>query len=800
MVVSLNWLKEYVDLDKKITVKEIVDRLTMTGTKVEKYEKFGEKTQKVYTARVDNIKVHPEDEKLYIIDLNFGDSKCSAVAKIPDIEVGDIVPVAIPGAKVIGKEIKVGLVKGIKSNCMICHILDLGLDPKTFPWVKPSGLISFPKDVELGKDINEILGLGDYIIEFEITPNRPDCMSVEGIARELAVTFNKPYKTLWQDIEPKFNKVEKLQKLSIKVESKNCNRYIMNVANDVNVKESPYNMQLKLIKCGIRPINNIVDITNYVMLELGQPLHAFDYDKVDEKIIVRQAKDDERVTTLDGANYNLNSDDLVISDSNKAIALAGIMGGQNSMIDSKTHNIAIESANFVRGCIRNTSRKIKLRTDASNIYEKGIACDLTIHALNRVCDLLNKTNSAKVNYDAIDIYQNYQKQNEIKLDYDKINRVIGENISKEDIKRYLNSLSIKVVNDVAYAPYFRVDLDIIEDIAEEVVRLYGYDRLKSTLPKASQTFGKKTYEQKAEDNLKNLARACGYNEIYTYTFFSKDLLDRMNVEKTSPLRDCIKVLNPLSQDFEYMRTTAMPLMLEALEKNYTKKNTTVKLFELGKIFLGSQNILKHELAEEELMYTFGAYDSENNLDYYDIKADIENILNYFRIFENDVDISRYNETSEYHPGMSAKITVGKDVIAVFGKLSPIVQKNYILPENTYIGWIDFDMILKYAKKKLYFVELPKYPVVERDIAFVIEDDIASFDIINTIKNADKSVIESVELFDVYQGKQIEKGKKSMAYRIRLRSKEKTLKDQDITEIMNKIVKSLEDKYMIEIRK
>ena len=800
MVVSLNWLKEYVDLDKKITVKEVVDRLTMTGTKVEKYDKFGEKTQKVYTARVENIKPHPEDDKLYIIELNFGDSKCSAVAKIPDIEVGDIVPVAIPGAKVIGKEIKVGLVKGIKSNCMICHILDLGLDPKTFPWVKPSGLISFPKDVGLGKDVNEILGLGDYIIEFEITPNRPDCMSVEGIARELAVTFDKECKPLWQDMEPKFNKVDKLQKLNVDVKSKNCNRYIMNVANDVTVKQSPYDIQLKLIKCGIRPINNIVDITNYVMLEMGQPLHAFDYDKVGSNIIVRQANEGEKITTLDDSSYVLNQNDLVIADSQRPVALAGIMGGQNSMIDEGSHNIAIESANFVRGCIRNTSRRIKLRTDASNIYEKGIAYDLTVHALNRVCDLLNKTGSAKVNYDVIDIYQNHQKQEKIKLDYDKIDKIIGENISKEDIIKYLESLSIKVENDIAYAPYFRTDLDIIEDIAEEVVRLYGYDKLKSTLPQASQTFGSKTYEQKIEDNLKNLARACGYNEIYTYTFFSKDLLDRMNVEKDSPLRDCIKVLNPLSQDFEYMRTTAMPHMLEALEKNYTKKNTIVKLFELGKIFLGSQNILKHELADEELMYTFGAYDSENNLDYYDVKADVENILNYFRIFENDVNISRYTETSEYRPGMSAKITIGNDVIAVFGKLSPLVQKNYILPENTYIGWIDFNMILKYAKKKLYFTELPKYPLVERDIAFVIDVDTASFDIINTIKNVDKNVIESVELFDVYQGKQIELGKKSMAYRIKLRSKNKTLKDQDITEIMSKIVKSLEDKYMIEIRK
>lgn len=801
MVVSLNWLKEYVDLDKKITVKEIVDRLTMTGTKVEKYDKFGEKTQKVYTARVDSIKVHPEDSKLYIIDLNFGDSKCSAVAKIPDIEVGDIVPVAIPGAKVIGKEIKVGLVKGIKSNCMICHILDLGLDSKTFPWVKPSGLISFPKDVALGKDINEILGLGDYIIEFEITPNRPDCMSVEGIARELAVTFNRPCKSLWQDINPTFNKVEKLQNLSVEMQSKNCNRYIANVANNVVIKQSPYDMQLKLIKSGIRPINNIVDITNYIMLELGQPLHAFDYDKIKgDKIIVRQAQANESVTTLDQIQRKLDQNDLVIADTKAPVALAGIMGGQNSKIDQNTKNIVIESANFVRGCVRNSSRRLKLRTDASNIFEKGIAPDLTIHALNRLCSLLNETKSATIQNDIIDIYQNKQKQLNVKLDYDKINRIIGENISKQVMINYLKSLSISVKDDIAYIPYFRLDLEITEDIAEEIVRLYGYDKLKSTLPKASLTFGNKTYNQKTEDNLKSLARACGYSEIYTYTFYSKDLLDRMEVDKDSPLRNCIKVLNPLSQDFEYMRTTSMPHMLEALERNYTKKNTSVKLFELGKIFLGADNILKHQLADEKLVFTFGVYDSENKIDYYDIKSDVDNILNYFGILDQCVSISKYNKTKQYHPGISAQITIGDDVIAVFGKLSPLVQKNYILCDNTYIGWIDFDMILKYAKKKIYFTELPKYPAVERDIAFTIDLNVLSFDIINKIKNVDKNTVESVELFDVYQGKQIEEGKKSMAYRIRLRSNQKTLKDQDITDIMDKIVKMLQEKYDAQIRK
>lgn len=800
MVVSLNWLKEYVDLDKNITIKNIVDRLTMTGTKVEKYEQFGQKTEKVYTARVDKITPHPEDDKLYIIDLNFGNSKCSAVAKIPDIEVGDIVPVAIPGAKVIEKEIKVGLVKGIKSNCMICHILDLGLNPKTFPWVKPSGLISFPKDVKLGIDINEILGLGDYIIEFEITPNRPDCMSVEGIARELAVTFNRPCKQLWQDIKPEFNIVHKVENLSVRVETKNCNRYTMNVIKGITVKPSPYDIQIKLIKSGIRPINNVVDMTNFVMLEMGQPLHSFDYDKLNSDIIVRQAKNGEILQTLDGIDRSLCDSDMVIADQKGPIAVAGVMGGEISGISQNTKNIVIESANFVRGSVRNTSKRLGLRTDASNIYEKGIAPDLTIHAMNRACSLVSKICNVTYEKNVVDIYENRQKEISINLDYDKINRIIGENISKEEIINILTNLSLKVKDDIAYIPYFRIDLEITEDIAEEIARIYGYDKLKSTLPATAVTFGGKTYSQKIEDELKNIAMANGYSEIYTYTFFNKVLLDRMEVAPDDKLRDCIKVKNPLSQDFEYMRTTAMPLMLEALERNYTKKNSRVMLFELGKTFSNTENIKNGKLADEKLVYTFGMYDDENKLGYYDVKQNVENILNYFKILDNDYNILRYDTCKQYHPGMSAKISIGNDTIAIFGKLSPLVSKNYILPENTYIGCIDFDMILKYAKKNTHFVELPKYPSVERDIAFTIDVPVLSFDIQKTIKQVNEELIESVELFDVYQGEQIEQGKKSMAYRIVLRSKDRTLEDKEINTIMDSIISELIKKYDISIRK
>ncbi|MEG2645402.1 MAG: phenylalanine--tRNA ligase subunit beta, partial [Clostridia bacterium] len=731
MNVSLNWLKEYVDLDKNIKIKEIVDSLTMSGSKVEKYEEFGKKTQNVITAKVVDKKPHEEDDKLSILSLDIGNKVLIAVGKIPDIEIGNIVPVALPGAKVIGKEIKVSTVKGINSECMVCHILDLGLD-QNFPWVKPSGLLVFPSDVEIGQDINKILGLGDYIIEFEITPNRPDCLSTEGIAHELALTFNKSCKPLGQFIKPDFNTVSSVSSVSVKVETDNCKRYIMNVAEDVVVKESPYDMQLKLIKSGIRPINNIVDITNYVMLEVGQPLHAFDFGKMESnEIIVRQARPCESIITLDGIDRKLDETNMVITDGKNPIAVAGVMGGELSGISKQTKKVVIESANFVRASVRNTSKKLVLRTDASSRYEKGLPQDLTIYAMNRVCNLLNSTNSAKIGKNIVDICKEPQATTKIEIDYDKINKIIGTNISNIEIDRVLSLTGIKINDGVATIPYTRIDINIMEDLAEEVARIYGYDMLPSRLPKTDLTFGEKTPSQKMEDSIKQVAIASGFNEIYTYTFFSKDILLRMGVGKDSKLIDCVKVANPLSQEFEYMRSTTMPLMLEALERNYTKKNNEVKLFELGKVFLDSQKILKNELCTEQQVLTFGMYDSVSN--FYDIKQVIENILNHYKILENEYEISRIINRPEYHCGMSGQITINGDIIAEFGKLSPKQRLNYILPDNTYIASIYFSNVLKYSKNEIKFIELPKFPAVERDIAFVINDEILSYDIEKQLK-------------------------------------------------------------------
>ncbi len=793
MNVSLNWLKEYVDLDENIDIKEIVERLTITGTKVEKYDKFGEKVENVYTAKVEKIESHPNNDKMTILTLDLNDKTLKAVAKIPDIEVGNIIPVALPGAKIIGKEVEKSIVEGVESDCMVCHINDIGLD-NSFAWCKSSGLLVFPQDVEIGKDINEILGLGDYIIEFEITPNRPDCLAVEGIANELALTFEKECKPIWQYKSNNFNTVNEIAGVTVKIETSNCGRYTMSVIDDFKISNSSYDMQLKLIKSGIRPINNIVDITNYVMIEVGQPLHAFDFDKINSnEIVVKQASKEE-IVTLDGITRELDENNMVITNGKSTLAIAGIMGGESSAITENTRKIILESANFVRLSIRNTSKKIMLRTDASTRYEKGLPKDLTVYAMNRVLNIIDNKKIGIVKNEIVDVYTKKQEEISINIDYAKINKIIGTNISKEQIDIMLEKINVKVENGKALIPYFREDLQIIEDLAEEIARIYGYDKLDSKLPDSSLTFGEKTKLQKMEDRVKEIVMSKGYNEIYTYTFFNRDLLDKMMVEDPK-LRACIKTANPLSQEFEYMRTTTMPHMLEALEKNYTKKNDKVKLYELGKIFLDGENIQKGELGKEEQVVTIGMYDNEKN--FYDFKEVIYSVLEYYNILEQDYTIERIEDRNEYHPGISAKIIIDNEIIAEFGKLSPKLKLNYMLPENTFIASIYFDKLVKYAKKEVKFKELPKYPAVERDLSFVIDAEVLSYNIEKELKNI--QYVEQVKLFDVYQGKQIEENKKSMAYSILLRSDKKTLEENEITETMNKVLECIENKFNAKIR-
>lgn len=799
MNVSLNWIKEYVDLGD-LTAKEICHRLTMTGSKVETMEEFGVKVSNVITGKVVEKVAHKEDAKVFVLKLDVGNNKIlTALAKIPDIEVGQIVPVALEGAKLAtDKEVKKANIMGVESECMIAHILDLGISMKDFAWCLPSGLIIFPADVKIGEDVNEILGLGDYLIEFEITPNRADCLSIEGIVKETMATFGINTKKTMQRETAKMKDaqlVSSVSNITVEVETDNCLRYMMRVADGVEIKPSPYDIQLKLIKCGIRPINNVVDATNFVMLEMGQPLHAFDIKHVNgNKIIVRQAKAGEQIETLDGVNRVLDSQAMVISNATEAMAIAGIMGGELSGISDTTGKVVIEAASFNNGNIRYTSKRQSLRTDASSRYEKSIPPELTSYAMARVCELLELTAGAKVNTGVVDVYNKPSEETKLEIDYEYINKFIGVNLSKGEVDELLARLDLNVLDSKVIVPYYRPDITIREDIVEEVARLYGLDNIPSTLPNLATVFGGKTDKQKLEDKIISSLISLGVSESYNYTFVSGNSIDRLNIPDGDKLKDMIKISNPLSAEYEYMRTSMVPSMLESLERNYLKKNKEVKLFELGKIFLGKDEIEKGKLGQEKLMISIGMI---GKIDFYDLKAVVKELLRNLGVPEKNVEYTR-SLSEIYHLGISADIILDGKKLATFGKISPLVIKNYNLPEDTYVAEIDFDILLeKYSTTKI-FSELPKYPAVERDLALTVDEKTLSGDIEKVIE-ASSEYVEKVKLFDVYQGEQIEKNMKSMAYEITLRSQDKTLNDQDISNAMNKIIKNLSEKVNARVR-
>lgn len=797
MIVSLNYLKEYVSLDDSIDVKEICDRLTMTGTKVEKYVKFGNKVSKVYTGKVMSIQRHPLNNSLKKVKLNLGLNlgEYDVVANIPDLEEGQVIPVALEGANIPNKKVKASEIEGVFSNAMICHISDFGLTKELYSAVHSSGLITFPQSMELGLDINQVLGLEDYIIEFEITPNRPDCLSVEGLARELSATFKTPItKKLWQDKEFNFNKVDEISNVTVNLNTDNCSRYMLTVADNVKMGEIPFDMQLKLIKSGFSIINNIVDITNFVMLEIGQPLHSFDLKSIGNEINVRMANNNEELEMLDNTTKSLSTNNMVIASKTSPIAVAGVMGGIKSGITNSTSSVAFEAATFVRGSVRNTAKFLNLRTDASARYEKGLSSKFTEVALNRVIDLVKTLDIADMSLDVIDKDNSSYITNMVIIDYDKINRILGLNLKEEVINDIFSSLNIKVENNIAMIPYYREDITITEDLAEEVARIYGYEKLLSTLPRTDETFAKFTDMQKFENELKDICLNKGLNEIYTYSFFSKDTLNKATLGKDNNLNNLVKLSNPLSIDFEYMRTTTIPHMLEALQINYNNKNSDAKLFELGKVFLNGENIKKGELVNERNYITLGMYGDEKIVDFYYIKDIVMAILNRYKVKY------KLNRSTNVilHPGISADIFNGDKLVASIGKVNPKTIVNYELPENTFVAVIYIKELFESKVSEFKYVELPKYPAVERDIALLCNDKLLSSDLIDAMKEV-SVLVEDVKLFDVYKGSQIAENMKSMAYKVVLRDKNKTLNEDDIKKVIDSVLNSLKDKFDASIR-
>lgn len=800
MKTSREWLEEYSEID--VDTVKLGDILTMAGQKVETIEQTGNDIKNVVVGKILEIKKHPDADHLVVTKVDVGTEILQIVTGADNIKENDIVPIAKDGASLPGGvKIKTGKLRGIDSCGMMCSVGELGLNLADYPGQIDHGIMILEKELEkdLGKDIVEILNLREDIIDFEITPNRTDCLSIEGLGRETAVALNKPFKNPRNDIDlMKVEDKESIEGLKVSIEAPDlCYRYIARVVKNVKIGQSPEWLKRRLKACGVRSINNIVDITNYVMLEMGQPMHAFDINSIEGKqIIVRRAKNGEKITTLDEVERELDENNLVIADKNKPVAIAGVMGGLNSEIEKDTETVVFESAVFYGGSVRKTSKKVGLRTESSSRFEKGLSSENALRAINRAVQLVEQLNVGEVIDGKIDVYPTKQKINKIPFDAEKINNLIGTNISKQEMLDILNKLDIKIENDVAIAPYFRMDLEQSADLAEEVARFYGYDKLDTTLMKANTTVGVRTKEQKIEHIIRQTLQNEGLSEIYTFGFINEKELDKSNIpEELKKTAICIQ--NPLSEDYKYMRPSTIPSMLSTLSFNINQKNQEAALFDISRSYKNIEDrVQKGEVPEEDKILTIGMYGDE--VDFFILKGIIENILSQVSI--NRYDIEKETKNESYHPGRCANIKVGIDTIATFGEIHPEVLQNYDISKRAFLAEINLTKITKYARENKKYVEVPKFPAVERDIAMIVDEEIAVGDIEKVITKKGKKLLESVTLFDIYRDSKLGENKKSVAYALKFRDKSKTLSDEEVNKIMDEILTELEKKFNAELRK
>ena len=800
MKASIEWLEEYSDID--VDSVKLGDILTMTGSKVETVEQRGNDIKNVVVGKILEIEKHPDADKLVVTKVDVKTEILQIVTGANNIKVNDIVPIAKDGAELPGGvKIKTGKLRGIDSCGMMCSVGELGLDVNDYPNQIEHGIMILDKNLEkdLGKDIVEVLNLKEDIIDFEITPNRPDCLSIEGLGRETAVSLGKEFKNPRKNIdELKIEDKKEIEGLTVDITAPDlCYRYIARVVKNVKVGPSPEWMVRRLKACGVRSINNIVDITNYVMLELGQPMHAFDINSIEGKhITVRRAKENEKIITLDKQERILGEDNLVIADDKKAVAIAGVMGGLNSEIENDTKTLVFESAVFNGGSVRKTAKKVGLRTESSSRFEKGLSQENALRAINRAVELVELLGAGEPINEKIDVYPTKQKINKIKLDVEKINNLLGINISKEEMIEILNKLEIKVENDIAIAPYFRTDLEFVADLAEEILRFYGYDKLETTLIKADTTLGVRNKEQKIEKKIKEILVDSGFSEIYTYGFVSSGDLEKSKI-KEEVIKNAITIMNPLSDEYKLMRPTTIPSMMQILSLNNNKKNQSAKLFDLSRSYRNVNNEVENdEVPLQENILTIGMYGDD--LDFYTLKGIIENVLEVSNI--NRYEIEKETKNESYHPGRCANIKVGIDVIATLGEVHPEVLGNYDIEKRAYLAEVNVTKLVKYSKANKKYVEVPKFPAVERDIAVIVDENVEVGQIEKLIIKKSKKLLESAKLFDIYRDEKIGENKKSVAFSLIFRNKNKSLSDEEINPIMEAIIAELEKQLGAELRK
>lgn len=787
MLVPIKWLKDYVDI--KADPKSYSDAMTMSGSKVERIEDLGKEIENVVVGKILKIESHPAADKLVIGQVDVGREVIQIVTGASNIREGDYIPIALSGSTLPGGvKIKKGKLRGVESNGMMCSAQELALDLDTVPENMLDGIYILDKEYPLGADIKEVLGLNDAVIEFEITNNRPDCLSVLGIARETAATYGLDMKYPKADYKENSENIKDYIDIQV-MNNELCPRYSARMIKNIMIKDSPAWMQERLIKAGVRPISNIVDITNYVMLELGHPMHAFDYrDLEDKKIIVRNAAQGEIIKTLDEVERKLEESMLVIADGTKPTGIAGVMGGHGSEIKSDTTTVIFESANFNPVNIRLTSKKLGLRTEASGRYEKGIDPELTMFALNRACSLVEQLGAGEVVGGVIDIYPSPKPVRKISLNVEKVNSFIGvKDITAEMITKYLTSLEFKVESkgDLEITvPTFREDVEGTADLIEEIARLYGYDKIPVDLMDTTFTQGGKSYRQKIMEMAKTNLAAQGLYEVLTYSFVSPGVYNKINLKAENPLRNAIKIINPLGEDQSIMRTTMIPNMLDVISRNYNKKVADGQFFELSKIYLPDPTS-SEGLANEKETLTIGMYGE--GVDFFDLKGVIENLLEEMNITNYRI-LSSNNDSM--HPGRTAELLINNRRIGCLGEVHPDVLDKFDIPVRVYVAELNFEETIKQSDLNIKYRALPKYPSVARDIAIVVTEEITAGQVEEIIRNKGGRLIEEVKLFDIYRGSQIQEGYKSMAYSIVYRSDEKTLSEEDITKVHNKIVNSL----------
>ena len=795
MLVPVKWIRDYVNID--MDTVEFADKMTMTGTKVETIEFLGKEISNVVIGQIEEIDQHPNADKLVVCQVNVGEEELVQICTgAKNVSEGDIVPVAKVNATLPGGiKIKKGKLRGEASHGMLCSAEELGID-ENFVNEKSKGGIYILNDMDnlvIGQDIKEFLGLNDAIIDFELTANRPDCRSMIGIAREAAVTIGE--KINYPKIEVKACDEE--INFDVKVENPElCMRYGARIVKDVKIEPSPYWMQRRLIEAGMRPINNIVDITNYVMLELGQPLHAFDLNQLSTgKIVVRNAQEGEKFTTLDEVERTLDKDMLVITDGEKTVAIAGVMGGLNSEVSENTTEVLFEGAAFNADSIRATSKKLGLRTEASGRYEKGIATSLSITGVERACQLVEMLGAGIVLRGTVEDYPIKQESQTLTVNPSRIIKNIGIDLSLDGFVKILEDLEfkcdLKSVDEVVIeVPSFRLDIEQEADIYEEIARIYGFENIPSEQLEGNATAGVKTPKQKFMDTIKNTATSIGLNEILTYSFVSPKSLDKIKLHADDKKRNYVELINPLGEDTSVMRTTMMPSMLNVLYTNISRKVESALAFECGHTFTPQEG-----LPIETNQLCVGMYGKE--VDFFVLKGALEAILESVG-FEGYEIIPETNNTT-FHPGRCATIMYNDIYIGTFGEAHPEVIDNYSLGQRVYLAELDLDLIFDKSDRTIIYNPLPKYPSTSRDIALLVKDDIIVKQIEDIIKANGEDLLESYKLFDVYKGAQIAEGYKSIAYSIIYRSKDKTLTDEDVNKVHQNIIRELEEKLDAKLR-